>query len=326
MTLAKLAALAGVSVSTASKVFSDSDEISAETKERVIALAKKCGCYEKYRKPVYQKRVIAVICPELLGVHYSQMITYIEELVRARGDTLIASVANFSAKNQSNLLDYYMNYLRADAIVVIEPEEKINNRTDIPIVQIGMNNESATVHCVDTQIKDALDRAIGCLKKHGHTKIGYIGENYTSVEYLKIREAVQRQNVELNEKYVEINDKRFQDCGYYGVEKMIEKKDMPTAIFAAYSHIAIGIMKRLTEEGIRIPEDVSLICMDDLSCMPYSNEDLSCIKLHLDVVCSEAVELIYRCFENRYDKTKHIITVSRTFEKGKTVGDAKEEK
>ena len=103
---------------------------------------------------------------------------------------------------------------------------------------------------------------------------------------------------------------------------MIEENRLPTAIFAAYSHIAIGIMKKLGEENIKIPEDVSLICMDDLSCVPYSSEELSCIRMHLQVLCSEAVGLLYRCFENRYDKTKQVITVSRSFDKGKTVGDA----
>lgn len=75
MTLEKLAKLAGVSISTVSKVFYDSDEISTETKEKVLQLAKEHNCYEKYYKPRYTRRVIAVICPELLGVHYSQMIT-----------------------------------------------------------------------------------------------------------------------------------------------------------------------------------------------------------------------------------------------------------
>ncbi len=323
MTLSKLAKLAGVSVSTVSKVFSDSSEISDKTKETVLELAKKNGCYEKYYKPKYEKKVIAVICPELLGVHYSQMVTYIEEAVSKNGDTLLVSVANFSPKNQSALLDYYMNFLHVDAIIVIEPTEKIKNHTDIPIVQIGMNNESATVHCVDVEIKTALDSAISYLKKHGHEKIGYIGENYTAAEYSRIKEAAIRNKIELCEKYVEINDKRFQDCGYYGAEKMIEENRLPTAIFAAYSHIAIGIMKKLGEENIKIPEDVSLICMDDLSCVPYSSEELSCIRMHLQVLCSEAVGLLYRCFENRYDKTKQVITVSRSFDKGKTVGDVK---
>lgn len=322
MTLAKLAKIAGVSVSTVSKAFSDSREISTQTKENILKLAKEYGCYEKYYKPKYEKRVIAVICPELLGVHYSQMVTYIEEAVAEHGDTLLVSVANFSPKNQRALLDYYMNYLHVDAIIVIEPTEKIKNHTDIPIVQIGMNNESATVHCVDVEIKTALDSVMHYLKAHGHKKIGYIGEKHTGTEYLRIKEASIRNGMDLCDNNIEINDKRFQDCGYYGVEKMIEEGRLPKAIFAAYSHIATGIMKKLDEVNIKVPEDVSLICMDDLRNAPYSSVDLSCIRMHLDVLCSETVNLIYRCLTSNYRKTKQTITVSRSFHKGKTVGNA----
>ena len=100
MNLSKLAKICGVSVSTVSKVFSESSEISEETKQRVIAAAKEHGCFEKYFKPKYKKRLIAIICPEVLGIHYSEMITYMEEIISAAGDTMIVSVGNFSKEKQ----------------------------------------------------------------------------------------------------------------------------------------------------------------------------------------------------------------------------------
>ena len=61
MNLAKLAQLANVSVSTVSKAFSDSPEISGQTREIIFNVAKEHGCFDKYYKPVYSKKVIAVI-------------------------------------------------------------------------------------------------------------------------------------------------------------------------------------------------------------------------------------------------------------------------
>ena len=326
MTLQKLADIAGVSVSTVSKVFSDSKEISDDTKKHIIELSKKHGCYEKYFKPRYNGRVIGVICPELLGVHYSQMVSYIEQTVSLHNDTIIVSVSNFSPKRQSELIDYYINFVHVDGIIVIEPVKKIKNHTDIPIVQIGMNNESATVHCVDVDIEAALDEAMDYIKRLGHKKIGYVGENYTHSEYSYIQKAVQRNNMILREQDVIINNDRFCDCGYYGVETMIESKDMPGVIFAAYSHIAVGIIKRLHEEKIKIPEEVSIICMDDISVLPYNSEKISCIKMHIDVLCSEATELLYRCFDNHFDKTKQVIKVTRRFDKGETISKLSDKK
>lgn len=235
----------------------------------------------------------------------------------------MVSVGNFSAKKQSELLDYYINFLHVDGIIVIEPSEKIKNHTDIPIVQIGMGNESATVHCVDVDIKEALHASIEHLKKHGHEKIGFVGEKHTKQEYLYLKEALENSGVKNFEQYVEINDKRFGDCGYFGADALLSKEKLPTAIFAAYIHIAMGVMKRLAEAGLKIPEDISIVCMDDLSFMPYGNCELSCIRMHLDTLCLEAVELLYRSFENRYAKTKQVIKVTRTFKEGRTVGEVR---
>ena len=65
MNLSMIAKLAGVSVSTASKAFAGSREISAETRERIFQIARENGCFDKYIKSKYKKKVIAVIYPEL---------------------------------------------------------------------------------------------------------------------------------------------------------------------------------------------------------------------------------------------------------------------
>ena len=323
MNLSKLAKICGVSVSTVSKVFSESGEISGETKQRVIAAAKEHGCFEKYFKPKYKKKLIAVVCPEVLGIHYSEMLTYMEEIISAAGDTMIVSVGNFSKEKQDELLEYYVNFAHADGIIVIEPTKKIHIKTETPIVQIGMNNESSQVHCVDVNIRPAMKKAFMKLISLGHKKIGFIGEKNTDVEYSYFEQGFKGTPLLPDEKYVSVNDKRFYDCGYYGMDELIKSGNVPTAVFAAYSHIAVGILKRLNEENLSVPDDISIICMDDIVSQPYSDVELARIKMHLDVLSSEAVNLLYRMIENKYEMTKQVITVTRVFEEGKSVGKAK---
>jgi len=323
MNLSKLAKLCGVSVSTVSKVFSESSEISETTRQRVIAVAKENGCFEKYFKPKYKKKLIAVICPEVLGVHYSEMLTYMEEIISNAGDTMSVSVGNFSKEKQDELLEYYVNFAHADGIIVVEPSKKIHIKADIPIVQIGMNNESSQVHCVDVNIRPAMKKAFLKLISLGHKKIGFIGEKNTDTEYSYFEQGFKGTPLLPDEKYISVNDKRFQDCGYYGADELIKKGTLPTAIFAAYSHVAVGVLQRLKEENLKIPEDVSIICMDDIAAQPYSEVELSCIKMHLGILSSEAVNLLYRTMKNPYEMTKQVITVTRQFEQGKSIGEAK---
>ena len=70
ITLSKIAKLANVSVSTASKAFSGSTEVSEDTKELIFEIAKKHGCFKKFYNVKYPKLVIAIIVPEFRGTYY----------------------------------------------------------------------------------------------------------------------------------------------------------------------------------------------------------------------------------------------------------------
>ncbi len=319
MTLTKIAKAANVSVSTVSKVFSGSNEISSATKDRVISVAKELGCFEKYYKPSFSKRLVAVICPELQGIHYSQMATYLEKHIAARGGVTLFSVSNFSADTQRELIDYYTKFANVDGIIVIEPVDKIKNNTDVPIIQIGLDKDAGNVHSITADISDALNRTMGCLARYGHSKIGFIGEKYTSKEYRLFHKAILSMGLGIDPDHISVNDHRFYDCGYYGMDEIIRKGNLPTAVFAAYSHIAVGILQRLNEEHLNVPEDISVICMDDINATPYENLELSCIRMHLEELCSEAIHLFFRVLAKRNRVSKHVITVERQFYHGESI-------
>lgn len=320
MTLGKIAKLANVSISTVSKAFSGSSEISEETKKRIFDIAKEKGCYEKYYKPKYEKKIIAVICPELLGIHYSQMVMHMEREIAQNGGTMLVSVSNFSAAAQNGLIEYFTKYIGVDGIIIIEPVGNVKSNSEVPIIQICYENDSKLTHCVKMDISPGLNKAMRTLKELGHTKIGFVGEQYTETEYGYFRDFMQRNGLEINPDYVSVNDYRFYDCGYYGIDALIKNNTLPTAIFSAYSHVNIGIMQRLNEEKLRVPEDISVICMDDIKVEPHKNFEISCIKMHVEDLCSEAIHLMFRVLGGYSSPAKHVITVERQFFEGESIG------
>ncbi len=319
MTLAKIAKMANVAVSTVSKAFSDSPEISRETKALIMEIAKETGCYEKYYKPKYGKKLIAVICPEMLGNQYAQMATFLEERITQRGGTMVLSVSSFSPEKQDELIDYYAKYAHADGIIVVEPVSKIKAVTEIPIIQISLEHDDGDVHAIYADMGDALSQSINLLQRYGHQNIGFVGEKYTSREFEQFRNTAARCGVVVHPKNVSINDYRFQDCGYYGMDEILKRGSLPTAIFAAYSHIAVGILQRLNEDKIKVPDDISVICLNDINGVPYGNLRLSCIKMQLEEICSETTHLLYRLLAKRHDVSRHTITVERRFVEGDSI-------
>ncbi len=322
MTLGKIAKLANVSISTVSKAFSGSDEISEETKNRIYDIAKTNGCFEKYYKPKYEKKIIAVICPELLGIHYSQMVMHMEKEITEKGGTMLVSVSNFNAAAQNSLIEYYSKYIGVDGIIIIEPVGNVKNNSEVPIIQICYENNSKSTHCIKMDIIPGLNKAMKTLKELGHTKIGFVGERYTEMEFGYFKDAMQRSNMRINRDYIAINDYRFYDCGYYGIDSLIKSNKLPTAVFSAYSHVTIGIIQRLNEEQLRVPEDISVICMDDINVEPHKEFKLSCIQMHMEDLCSEAIHLMFRILGGYFSPAKHVITVERQFFMGESIGKA----
>lgn len=319
MTLSKLAALAGVSVSTVSKALSESREISETTRKNIIALAKEHGCYEKYYDPKYGKKLIAVLCPEILGNHYGRMANDMERVIADHNGTMMLSVFDFRPEKQRELVEYYTKFARVDGIIVIEPAEPIRNDTDVPIVQIGQEHEVREVDCVKTELAPAMEEAIRYLRKLGHRHFGFVGEKLAIPEYEAFMEAAQRAKLEVLPHHVAVSDARFEEAGYDAVEKLLSSNEPPTVIFAAYSHVALGADRCLSDKGFSVPCDMSLICMDDILESPYREKRLSCIRTHIEEQCASAIELLFAKLRKGHSRAKRSISITREFSQGETI-------
>lgn len=326
MTLTKLAQLAGVSVSTVSKALSESAEISEETKKRILALAKEHGCYEKYYNPKYGKKLIAVLCPEILGNHYGRMATDMEHEIAAHNGTMALSVFGFRADKQRELIEYYTKFARVDGIIVIEPAERIQNETDVPIVQIGQEYESGGVDCVKAEIAPAMEEAVRYLRKLGHRRIGFIGEELATPEYEAFLETARKAKLEIRPQHVAVSAARFEEAGRDAIQKILSSEgELPTAVFAAYSHIALGARRYLSERDLPVPQKMSLVCMDDILADSYQWGDLSCIRMHIEELCASATELLFAKLRKGHIRIKRSVSVIREFSHGDTVAPPAQE-
>ena len=113
MNLETLAKLAEVSVGTVSKAFSGSKEISEDTKDRIFALAKEHGCFDKYNKNRFEKKVVAVLCPEIKSEYYTTIATLLERQITSHGGIMLLSTTEFSEEREMTLFSYYASYCKA---------------------------------------------------------------------------------------------------------------------------------------------------------------------------------------------------------------------
>lgn len=320
MNLNTLAGLCGVSAATVSKAFSGSNEISEETRQKIFDIAKQYGVYDRYNKNKYNKKVIAVICPELNSDYYNKYITLLDKEISALDGIMTVSVSNFDSEREYTLMSYYSSYCKADGIITVGQQCKLDAGITIPVFAISPSKQSN----VDSAIINSgymLD-VIEHLKNNGHTEIGFVGEKLTMTTQNRFKEAMRSKAMLINDDYIKTSSLRFEEAGIQVMDSWFEQGvKLPTAIVAAYDYIAIGIIKSIQRHGLSVPDDISVVGADDINVANYLETPLSTVKSNAEYICRKAAEIIMKMIKNPYYSEK--ITVPSEFVPRETSGKAK---
>ena len=290
MTMRELAALANVSVSTVSKAFHDADDVSDETRKLIFAIAKEHGCFGKYYKGRFAKKVIAIICPELNSAYYNGYVRRLQNEIENNGAIAVISSDHFSVANQAELIDYYASFLRVDGLFVFGLRTQLKKGYNIPIISL-LGNTDNTVDSVQVDYEPAIKEAVAYLDSMGHREIAFIGEKLTEG---KERVFLAATKGLAGTYYAVRSEFRFGEAGVDGICRVLESGKRPTAVVCAYDDMAIGAIHYLHEQGYSIPEDMSVIGMDNIEVAKYMEHSLTSIDTSPDEICALAWDLLQK--------------------------------
>ncbi len=319
MKMKQLAQLAGVSPSTVSKAFSGSHEVSEEKRQYIFEIAKKVGCYDKYCKAFFKKKVIGVVCPEFQGGNYSKQLTYLKNEIEKHDSVMIVGCHSFDECSKNDLISYFTESAKVDGLIVVG-SDNMSGIYHTPIVVIG---KSDNFDSIVLSTKSAMKNAVENLLKNGHRDIGFIGEKLTKLRFTRFVEVMEESRLRVNYDYVVESTERFEEAGYDAMNTLLSKEKRPTAVIAAYDSIAIGAMKSIYEHGLSIPDDISLIGMDDESQTAYLNVPLTSTTSYMEDLCEIVVDVLFNRIENGDDLAIRKINVSMELVERKSVGKAK---
>lgn len=305
MTMKKLAELAGVSVSTVSKAFSGSKELSEETRLHIFDTARDCGCFDKYYKGDYCGKVVGVICPEYKSGYYSEILSLLDKELAKRDALMICSGTDFESTRADTLVSYFAQHSKVDGIISLVNIHS-SQKYSVPIVTVG---ESEDFDSVRISEGNAVSEAIRRLKENGHRRIAFIGEALTTSRHQRFVDAMKVNRLPVNDELVIIGDSRFEECGYTSMNKLLSLDAIPTAVIAAYDNIAFGAMKSIAEHGLKIPDDISLVGFDNNRISPYLDIPLSSITSYNEDLCEIIVNLLFERMKHKANPKK--INISR---------------
>ncbi|MGE5683013.1 MAG: LacI family DNA-binding transcriptional regulator [Bacillota bacterium] len=322
ITLNDIAAKAGVSTTTVSRVLNNKHEkyrISTETKKMVLKAAK-----ELHYKPnllarglrLKKTHTIGIVVPDISNPFFAFITHVIQTLLFQQGYSLIVCSTNENIITETEQVDL-LKSKGVDGFIIMPVGTKYSHILELikqnePVILLDRCFSDIHSNAVVIDNYGGAYKAIEHIIQCGHTKIAIIQglpDTYTNNERLKgYLEALARYNIPVNEDYIVGNDFRKEN-GYIETKMLMKMENPPTAIFTTSDLITLGALQALFEENLRIPEDVSIAAFDDIDFAPYLVAPLTLVRQPKELIAETAVKLLIEDIKSKGRKEKKKIVL-----------------
>jgi len=296
-TIYDIASKVGTSAATVSRVLSNSGyPVKEELSKKIFETAKSMNYTTNMVGRMLKKsesRDIGVIIPTISNPFYPQLILGIELEARRRGfDILLCNSFRDSETEKKYIGSLYQKQIRGLIISSVNENHaylKEMQENGIKIVVFDQNVEDLKCSKVGFDYVKGGLMAVEYLIKMGHENIAFIssplirGSRQETLEGYKY--ALSKNNIKVKEENIlvaqteeESHNGTYEfENGRHLAKKMLELKERPTAVFAVNDMTAFGIIQELFNNGVRVPEDISVIGFDNVEVSSMINPPLTTV-------------------------------------------------
>jgi DNA-binding LacI/PurR family transcriptional regulator len=275
LSLADIAGLAGVSPATASRALSDAYGVAPATRDRVLAVARQVNYVVSPEASRLASRAIgrvAIVVPHIDRWYFGAMVAGLEQVLSEAGlDVLLYHVSG--PEDRRRFFEQLPARRKAEAVVVVafpvtDAERHRLESLGVTILAAGGQNEAYPHVSIDD---DAAGRqAVRHLIQLRHRRIAMIAAvdptfpgwpshpPRSSAYYAALAEA----GLAADEDLVVTVDWGG-PAGAHGMARLLSLRRPPTAVYAHSDEVALGAMRTIRRAGLRIPQDISIVGIDD---------------------------------------------------------------
>jgi DNA-binding LacI/PurR family transcriptional regulator len=312
VTSAQVAALAGVSQSAVSRVFTPGASVSPKTAEKVRAAAEALG----YRPNVLARamitgksRIIGLVVAYLENQFYPVALEKLSRALQAEGYHVLIFLADNDADKTAQVLRELMDY-QVDGIVTasVAMTNDLTTRCDaagIPVVAFNRGQDDPRLSEV-TSDNVAGGRAVAeFLLAGGHRRIAHIAGWQGSSTGRDRAQGFREGLAAGGQKLVAEIDGLYDRETAAQAARTLMQAERPDAIFVGNDHMAFAVLDVLRFElALRVPEDVSLVGYDDVPLASWPAYDLTTIRQPVDAMVDATVESLVRRIEGEHQPRK----------------------
>lgn len=284
-----VAALAKVSIATVSRTINGSPAVSDRLMKRVWQAIEQLNYFPNTHARSLvsgRSRILGIIVENITNPFFPELIQNFEEVAVAHGFEILVSSSNSDPAILTNCVRRMLERkVEGVAVMTFGEEEPVLDQLthrDIPMVLAEFRLDDPKTSTILLDYTTGVRAAVQHLMSLGHRKIGFLAGPH------KLHSAITRENdfrTAMGEARIEVDPAWVIECdhtlrgGVAGFERLRALDSQPSAVLCSNDMTAIGVLRAAYMGGLRVPQDLSVIGLDDIDFAEFTLPPLTTIRL-----------------------------------------------
>lgn len=271
-TIVEVADRAGVAIGTVSR-YLNGQPVRAANRNQIARAISDLG-YRRNALAAAMKNdltnTVGFMVPNISDFH-AYVLEHLSRLMRKQGRALLTYCHNDDTSSVFDLLDFFGSH-RVDCLIMDGRQDAADRieefiQSGTPVIFYDNDADGPSADRVFVEHRAASFRAVCHLLDIGHTRVAVLtGDTkvYAGRErYEGYRQALLSRGIDLNPDYV-LDSHWNEDEAYSGMLQLLSLPEPPTAVYCCNYNMTVGALRRIKEQGLRIPDDISIVSFDDV--------------------------------------------------------------
>ena len=285
-----VASLARVSIATVSRTINGSSAVSDKLSKRVWQAIEQLNYFPNTHARSLvsgRSRILGIIVENITNPFFPELIASFEEIAVAHGYELLVSSGNIQSAAQIETIVRRMLERKVEGVAVLTfgseesvLDQLVNHGIPLVLAEFEVNNPRVSTILIDyaTGVREAVEHLV----KLGHRKIAYLAGPHTlhsaETRLHCFESATAVSGLRIRREWIVDADHTLKG-GEAGMERLLRLKERPTAVICSNDMTAIGVLHAAHQARLSVPEELSVIGLDDIAFTEFTLPPLTTIGL-----------------------------------------------
>ncbi len=319
VTMSDIAEIANVSVNTVSRVLNGKGDISRETVEKILKIARELGYVKDMTASSLRSKktkIVGVILEDVNNPFFAELLTGIETAAVKKGYQLLVMNTSVDVKREREAIKTLLER-RVEGILITPTEKNFEDLEELskmsfPTVVVGRHVENMKLDQIYSDEVKGGYLATKHLLSLGRRNLLFVTDDLRTNSAAKFRykgftKALEEERLTLNQDYVQIVSSAPLKESYEVVQRIVKMGLMFDGVVCYNDILAIGVMKALRDLGKEIPGDVAVVGYDDIDFARYLEPSLTSVRINKFRMGYEAFKILLERINKKRKKPKVVV-------------------